>query len=129
MSGPAGANPAAEVRQAEDRWIAAIKANDRGALDGLLADDLVYTHSTGLVENKAQYVAAVTGGSQTYASVTYEDPVIRVYGSTAVMVAKARITGSSKGTPFDNQLRLLHVWVNQAGAWVLVAHQTTRLAG
>lgn len=118
-----------EIRQAEDRWIAAIKANDRVALDRLLADDLVYTHSTGLVEDKAQYVAAVTGGSQKYASVTYEDPAIRVYGSTAVMVAKARIAGTSKGAPFDNQLRLLHVWVKQAGTWTLVAHQTTRLGG
>ena len=129
MSGAAQANPAVEVRQAEDKWIAAIKANDRAVLDRLLGDDLVYTHSTGLTENKAQYIAAVTGGNQKYASVTYEDPEIRAYGSAAVMTAKARITGSSKGTPFDNQLRLLHVWVKQAGTWVLVAHQTTRLAG
>jgi ketosteroid isomerase-like protein len=125
----APAKPADEVRQAEDKWIAAIKATDRAALERILAADLVYTHATGLVEDKAQYIAAVTSGNQKYASVTYENPLIRVYGATAVMTTKARMTGSTKGTPFDNHLRLLHVWVNQAGTWVLVAHQTTRLSG
>jgi ketosteroid isomerase-like protein len=125
----AAAKPADEVRQAEDKWITAIKVNDRAALEKILSGDLVYTHSTGLVEDKAQYIAAVTSGNQKYASVTYENPLIRVFGATAVVTTKARMTGSTKGTPFDNQLRLLHVWVHQAGSWVLVAHQTTRLPG
>lgn len=118
---------AEEVRQAEGRWIAAIKNKDKAALEAILSKDLVYTHSTGIVEDKNQYIAAVISGNQKYDGVDYEQPAIRVYGTTAVVATKATMSGASKGTPFNNQLRLLHVWVKQAGKWALVAHQTTRL--
>lgn len=120
-------NPADEVRQAEQEWIAAIKSQDRDALEVILSQDLVYTHSSGLVEDKSQYIAAVTGGSQKYDAVNYEATVIRIYGMTAVVATKATMSGSTKGQPFNAQLRLLHVWVKEADKWVLVAHQTTRL--
>jgi ketosteroid isomerase-like protein len=37
------------------------------------------------------------------------------------------MVGMNKGQPFNAQMRLLHVWVKEAGKWVLVAHQTTRI--
>lgn len=116
-----------EVRQAEQKWIAAIKNKDRAALEAILSKDLVYTHSTGLVEDKNQYIVAVTSGNQKYDSVDYDGPAIQTYGTTPVVATKAVMTGSTKGQPFNNRLRLLHVWVKQGGKWTLVAHQTTRL--
>jgi len=116
-----------EVKQAEQKWIAAVKSKDQGALDAILAKELVYTHSTGLVEDKSQYIQAVTSGNQRYDSIDYEAPAIQTYGSTAVLATKVVMTGSTKGQPFSNRLRLLHVWVKQGGKWSLVAHQTTRL--
>ena len=41
-----------EVRAAESAWTAAIKAKDAGALEKLLADTLIYAHSTGTVDSK-----------------------------------------------------------------------------
>jgi ketosteroid isomerase-like protein len=123
----AQSNSSEEIKQAEDRWIAAIKANDRAGLGKILSNDLVYTHSSGLVEDKSQYITAIISGKQKYVSVDYEDPEVRTYGNTGVVATKARITGSTKGVPFNHLLRLLHVWVKQEGDWVLVAHQTTRL--
>jgi hypothetical protein len=32
------------------------------------------------------------------------------------------------GTPFNDHLKMLHVWVKQGRAWRLAAHQTTKLA-
>ena len=116
-----------EIKLAEQKWIAAVKSQDRSAMDGILASELIYTHSTGLVEDKAQYIAAVTSGNQKYDSIEYEAPSIRTYANTAVVATKVVMTGSTKGQPFNNQLRLLHVWVKRGGKWSLVAHQTTRL--
>ena len=116
-----------EIKQTEQRWIAAVVGQDRGAMEVILAKELVYTHSTGLVEDKSQYIAAVTSGNQKYDSIEYEAPAIQIYGSTAVVATKVVMKGSTKGQPFNNQLRLLHVWVKQGGKWSLVAHQTTRL--
>jgi ketosteroid isomerase-like protein len=123
----AQSRPAEEIRQAENQWIAAIKAHDQAVLDKILSKDLVYTHSSGVVENKSQYIAAVTSEHQKYSSVEYETPAIQIYGATGVLTTSARMTGLTKGVPFDNRLRLLHVWTKQEGSWVLVAHQTTKL--
>jgi ketosteroid isomerase-like protein len=123
----AQSKPADEVRQAEQKWIAAITSQDLKTLEAILSNDLIYTHSSGTVEDKSQYITAIGGGSLRYDAVSFDAPVIRIYGMTAVVATKAKMSGSNKGQPFDVQLRLLHVWVKEAGKWALVAHQTTRL--
>jgi ketosteroid isomerase-like protein len=125
-SGQNAGNSESEVKQAEDAWVKAVTAKDQKALEGLLAPRLVYTHSTGLIENKQEYMKAV-GSFQNYKAITFENMRVNVYGTTAVVNTKARMIGSTRGTPFDNQLLLIHVWVKQGGKWQLAAHQTTRL--
>ena len=120
-------DPADEIRQMEQSWIAAITGKDTEALKVILSDDLVYTHSSGVVEDKSQNIAAIGSGSLRYDAVTYDGPTIRIYGGTAVVTTKAAMSGASKGQPFNVKLRLLHVWVEEGGKWTLVAHQTTRL--
>lgn len=117
---------AADARKAIDAFIAAVQKNDIAAVSRFLAEDLVYTHSTGLVETKQEYLAKLKTGDQKYAGIELINPKIRIYGDTAVMNTQTRMTGATKGVPFDNTLFLMHVWVKQGGSWKLVAHQTTR---
>lgn len=124
---PAQTPVADEVKKAETDWIAAVKANDFKALDTLLANDLVYTHSTGLVETKEEYLAKLKTGNQKYATIDRADMRVQTYGTTGIITGKTRMTGATKGVPFDNQLLMIHVWVKNAGRWQLVTHQTTRL--
>src|SRR5688572_30327257 len=120
-------NPKTEILKMEDAWISAIKARDAAALDRLLADDIVYTHATGPVDTKSQYIASITSGNQKYASVERNDMNLRVFGDAAVVTANMRMMGATKGKPFDDRVRMIHVWIKQKGAWQLVAHQTTRI--
>jgi ketosteroid isomerase-like protein len=117
---------AADARKAVDAFIAAVKKNDIAGVSNFLADDLVYTHSTGIVEGKQEYLAKLKAGDQKYTGIEFINPKIRTYGDTAVINTQARMTGATKGVPFDNTLFLMHVWVRQGGNWKLVAHQTTR---
>ena len=52
----------AQVRDAETRRYAAMVANDAKALDALLADDLVYTHSTAATETKKVFIDRLSSG-------------------------------------------------------------------
>ena len=90
-------DPTADIRQAEDQWVSAIKSHDKSALESILSPDLIYTHSTARVEDRDQYIESLTSGAQNYAGVDYEKPLIRVYGTTAVVAAKVTMTGSTKG--------------------------------
>ena len=124
----ASAQPASagDARKAIDAFIAAVRKNDVPAVSNFLADDLVYTHSTGIVEGKPEYLAKLKAGDQKYTGIELTNPKIRTFGDTAVLNTTARMTGATKGVPFDNTLFLMQVWVKQGGGWKMVAHQTTR---
>jgi ketosteroid isomerase-like protein len=122
------AAPEDEVREAEMAWVAAVKANDFAKLESLLSPDLIYTHSTGVIEDKGAYLKALKSGNQKYDEIAHSNLRVKAYGGdSGVVTAKVRMAGKSKGTPFDNQLLMMHVWVKQGGRWQLAAHQTTRL--
>jgi ketosteroid isomerase-like protein len=117
---------AAEVRRTVDAFFAAVTKNDVAAAGRFLAEDLIYTHSTGIAESKSEYLAKLRAGTQKYTSLDLVQPVIRVFGDAAVLNTQIRMQGASKGVPFDNTLFMMQVWVKQGGAWKMVAHQTTR---
>jgi ketosteroid isomerase-like protein len=117
---------AADVRRTIDAFFAAVTKNDVAAAARYLADDLIYTHSTGLAESKSEYLAKLKAGTQKYTNLDLMNPVIRVYGDAAVLNTQIRMRGATQGTPFDNTLFMMQVWAKQGGAWKMVAHQTTR---
>lgn len=121
------AAPADDVRQAEKSWAAAVVKNDLAALDGLLSSQLIYAHSTGVIETKSEYLAKLKTGAQKYDAIEHESVKVEVHGDAAVVHAIVRMRGATKGEPFDNRLMMLHLWVKEAGRWRLAAHQTTRL--
>jgi ketosteroid isomerase-like protein len=116
-----------EVMDAEKQLISAIETNDFARIDRMLADTLVYTHSTGVIENKADFINALRSGNQRYTSIQHLSPKVNTYDNTGIITGKVRMRGTSKGQPFDNELLMIRVWVRQQGQWRLVAHQTTRL--
>jgi len=115
------------VAQAEKAWAAAVVKGDHAALDKLLAADLIYTHSSGVVENKNVYFGKLKSGALKYESIQHEDIVVKPYGDAAVLHCKVRMKGVSDGAPFSAYAVMTHVWVKQGGSWKLAAHQATRL--
>ena len=48
---------------------------------------LIYTHATGVVESKAEYLAKMKSGEVRYESFAPEELRVRVYGTAAVVTA------------------------------------------
>lgn len=116
-----------QIQAAENDWIAAIKAKDSAALGRVLADDLIYVHSGGVVDTKAQYIAKVTSGKQVYKGVDQFKVKIRAEGSVAVAQYWARMRGINAAGDFDDKLVVAHIWVKSPGGWRLAYHQTTKV--
>ena len=116
-----------ELRQAETGWAAAVQKADFAALERILGDRLIYNHSTGVVEDKQQYLGRLRKGLQKYELIEHADMQVRAYGDAGVVSARVRMKGRSDQRLFDDRLIMLHVWVKQGGRWQLVAHQTTKL--
>src|SRR3954454_4219251 len=101
-----------DVRKAEEAWAAAVKASDAATLDKMLSDDLVYTHSTGSVDSKSDYLSKMKAGTQKYTDLQYSGMKVRTFnGTTGVVNSQLRMIGATNGTPFDNTVYVIHVWV------------------
>ena len=116
-----------EIRAAESAWTTAIKAKDAKALDALLADTLIYAHSTGIVDSKKDYIAKVTSGRQLYVGADHESMAVKPYGDTVIVHARMHMWGTNQAGKFDDVVMALHTWIKRGGKWQLVAHQTTKI--
>ena len=124
----AGAPPAdSEITQLEQQRIAAMMAADTATLDRILSPDLSYTHSSGKLETKEQFLDGIRTGALKYKTVAPEGLSVRLYDSTAVVTGRCHFQVEAEGRPLDLQVRFTDVYVKRSGAWQLVAWQSTRL--
>ena len=116
-----------QVLQAEKDRFAAMVKGDRAALEKLLSDDLTYTHSTALLENKEQFLKSVTSGNIDYVSIvpSEADWKIRVNGNTAIVNGVAAVNVIDTGKDRKIRIRFTTVQANRGGAWQLLAWQST----
>jgi ketosteroid isomerase-like protein len=115
------------VLKAEQSWVDSLLKSDTAALDALYAETLVYTHSSGSVDDKAKYIAAIKSGATKYLSIDREEVKVNVYGAAAVVTCKVMMKLTANGENRTVNARMIHVYAKQKGRWQMVAHQTTRL--
>ena len=75
---------------------------DEAALDALLADDLTWTHSSGVTESKSEFIAAITTRRVVYEVLEVTEDIQRRYGDTFVHSGVLHGRASR-----DNQSKLL----------------------
>jgi ketosteroid isomerase-like protein len=115
--------PAEQVLKLEDQWTEALIKADTAALDQLYTDDIVYTHTNGTVNTKAQFLDSLKAGKAKYFAVERGDVKVQAYGDTAIVTFRAVIKVNAVTLPS----RILHVFVRQNGQWRMAAYQSTRL--
>lgn len=121
-----GSAAASAVLASERRWTEALVKGDVDALARLYADDLVYVHSGGNVETKAEFLDRVRKGGLKYQKVELVEPRVRVYGQAAVVNGAFDVSVLVNGQPMNHRVVYVHVYAQQGGEWRIVAHQTTR---
>jgi hypothetical protein len=115
------------VKAAELKRFEAAEKDDLDLLGKLLGEDLTYTHSTGALETKTQFLDALRSGKLKFKKIEPSDLQVRVYGATAIINGTAKLAVVSDGQPKDVNIRFTDVWVNRAGRWQMVAWQSTKL--
>jgi hypothetical protein len=117
-----------EVLKAEKARCRAIEETDWAALDCILGDDFVYTHSTGKHETKDEWVAGIKKLDR---AVIRDNLSVRILGDVALL---SGTSVNRYAEPFDGDshfgslLDVLQVWVKRAGEWQLVANHGVKLS-
>jgi ketosteroid isomerase-like protein len=105
----------------------AMGRKDLAALDGLISEDLVYTHSTARLDTKQSLLGAMETGATVYTAVVPSEVKAQDLGDAVVLTGRAQIGVMAQGRANSFAVRFTDVWSNQSGRWQMVAWQSTRL--
>jgi hypothetical protein len=124
----AGADEDAVAKNLE-AFRAAQAAANAEILASLCAAELSYSHSSGVVEDKATFIANATNGKSKVLSLVYENPSIRVVGPAAIV--RFHWLGEAESVPdgkkSSTNLHILMNWQKQGADWKLLSRSATKL--
>jgi ketosteroid isomerase-like protein len=90
-----------------------------------LADDYVAITPLGQVTTKQEAISVRKSGQLRYEAMNVSDMVVRIYGDTAVVTARADVKGHQLGEDFSGPYRYTRVWVRRNGHWQTVSYHAT----
>jgi hypothetical protein len=111
----------------DKRRMTAMAQKDMATLNSLIADDLVYTHSSARLDTKQSLLGAMQSGATVYTAVEPSEVKAQDYGAAVVLTGRAQISVNSGGRAMSFGVRFTDVWVDKGGAWQMTAWQSTRL--
>src|SRR5205085_5135731 len=97
-----------EVLAAMDAYKQGLIKKDAAALSKVLSDDLIYTHSSNLHEDKNAVLESLKKPASTEA-IDFKSLSVRVYGNTAVVVGDVDFRNNAGGATTTSKLNVLHV--------------------
>lgn len=100
---------------------------DSVGLSNLLANDVTYGHTNGIIQTKAQLIRDVVSGVQDYKSIEPSDMKIRVYENTGVVTMNSKVIMNYQGKPLELNMFVTLVWIKNKNDWNLVARQSVKL--
>ena len=122
------AGNAEKIIELDRQRMAAMAEKDISTLHRLLADDLIYTHSTARLDTKKSLIGAMESGATVYTGVEPSDVVAQDLGDAVVLTGIAAISVNSGGKPNSFRVRFTDVYANKGGQWQMVTWQSTKLA-
>ena len=118
-----------DVAVAIEQLIKGMITADKSILESLTADELVYAHSNGRVQNKSEFISELLNGDPSvYVKIEPLEQIIQMSGDAAVVrhIWTAE-TKNTKGEPGSLRVGNMMVWRFQDGKWKLLARQGYKL--
>ncbi len=103
----------------------AMIAADRSALDKLSMAELSYGHSSGRLENKAEFIEALASGKSGFSAIELTGQTVNVVDKIALVRHMFNATRRKEGDKV--KLYILTVWLQQQDQWKLLARQAAKL--
>lgn len=109
-------------------WDEAIVRKDLSGIASNMTDDFRQIGSNGEVENRESFLRDLMSPELEIDPYAVEDLEVRLYGDTALLSGRTRMTGRYAGAPFRTHYRYIDIYVRRDGAWRVCSVQTTRVA-
>jgi len=90
------------------------------AVADLFDDELVFVHLNGHISTKREWIQELRTKHFVYNTITLQEASAKVYGTTAVLVGKARFSVTMNGSRGTYNLVYTEVYTQKDGQWKLV---------
>lgn len=110
----------------DKKRMSAMAQKDIATLNALLADDLIYTHSSARLDTKQSLIGAMQSGATVYTGVEPSGVTAQDLGDTVVLTGSCRIQVASNGKANAFTVRFTDVYAKRGGNWQMVTWQSTR---
>ena len=111
-----------DLLQAEKTRFELTVKKDVKQLANLLSDDLIYTHSSGVIDGKEKILASIEAGTYKSIEILEQKPVS--WQTTGVISGKARMVINDPNGDRTIVLRYTDVYRKEGKVWKLVAWQS-----
>ena len=102
----------------------AMAESDQASLTKLTEEQLLYSHSSGRVENKTEFIATLVGQKSGFSAISLSDQTVNVVEDIALV--RHKFVGTRKGDGNKMNLAVLTVWRERGGQWKLLARQAAK---
>ena len=120
-------NAERDVAAAVEKLTAALKSGKAADLNAIAADNLLYGHSGGVLETKAEFVDALVSGRSVFVTIDITDQTIKVTGDTAIVRHTLTAKTNNNGKPGSVKIGIMLVWKKEKGDWKLLGRQAFRM--
>ncbi len=117
----------AEIIALDKKRMEAMAAKDYATLEAVIADDLIYCHSSARLDTKQSLIGNMKSGSTVYTSVVPSEVKAQDLGDAVVLTGIARINVVSGGKPLAFGVRFTDVYAKRGGKWQMVVWQSTKV--
>ena len=116
-----------EIANRMELFRLAMISADGNSLDELIAEKLSYGHSSGLVEDKKEFIRKITSSENVYVKINITNQSVTISGNAAIVrnQFEAETIGNAKAGAL--KLLVLWVWQKQGKEWKLLARQADKI--
>jgi ketosteroid isomerase-like protein len=118
----------AQIEKQDLARCTAMLAKDTTALAGMLDDQLVYVHSSGVADTKQSYLEGLRMGVWNYHQLAASGQRYVIHGNTVLVFCRLAISITVRGVFKSFETNALLVWVRHPERWRLAAVQSSSIA-
>jgi ketosteroid isomerase-like protein len=127
VAGPCLAQtPDSDVLTANAQIDAGVVRKNIKALENLYADDFVFTHGTGHVDNKASWLKGVQNPEVLFLSRKQDSTKVEMHGDIAIVTGRLDIEREQNEKVSKYGIWYVRVFVRKANRWQVISHRTTK---
>jgi ketosteroid isomerase-like protein len=113
------------IEKLERMWQQAELTANTATMATMLSEDYLGIYGDGTLATKAETIDSFKKGTTKFSHIHTWDRKIRVFGSTAVVVSKAQVTGEHDGESLTGFYRYTRVYHRHNGVWQIVSFEAS----